>query len=71
VSENQAQAINVVVGVPVSLACVWLLGQLGVQDNVLLVAAMLAIVVPSFMVGVIGLHYRHKRETQGDDPDPQ
>jgi anaerobic C4-dicarboxylate transporter len=70
VSESQAQVVNVIVGVPVALACVWLLGRLGVPDNVQLVAAMLAIVIPSFMVGVIGMHFRHKRETQGEDPDP-
>jgi hypothetical protein len=61
-SENWAQLINAVVGVSVGLGCVALLGELGAGGSVLIVAAMLTIVVPSFMVGVIGEHYRRKRE---------
>jgi high-affinity Fe2+/Pb2+ permease len=64
-TENQALWITAIVGIPIALACVWLLGTLGVGENILLVAAMMAIVVPSFMVGVIGEHYRRKRAADG------
>jgi len=58
---RQAFLLDAVLGVPACLAGVWLLGRIGVGENVLQVAAMLAIVIPSLGVGFIGLHYERKR----------
>jgi hypothetical protein len=67
---RQAFLLDAVLGIPACLAGVWLLGRIGVGENVLLVAAMLAIVIPSLGVGLIGLHYERKRierEEAADD----
>jgi hypothetical protein len=71
---RQAFLLDAVLGVPACLAGVWLLGRAGVGENVLLVAAMLAIVLPASGVGLIAGHYERKeiqskkRSDGGDAP---
>ncbi len=67
-TKRQAFLLDAVVGVPACLAGVWLLGRVGVGENVLLVAAMLAIVIPAFGVALIGLHYERKGIDREEDP---
>jgi ABC-type dipeptide/oligopeptide/nickel transport system permease component len=68
-TELQAFAVDGVVGVSVGLLCVWALGELGAGEGILMVAAMLTIAVPAFMVGVIGRHYERKEIERGEDPE--
>jgi hypothetical protein len=68
-TEVQAFALNGVVGVSIGLACVWALGELGVDEAILLVAAMLTIIIPALMIGVIGRHYERKEIERGEDPE--
>lgn len=68
-TEIQAFALNGVVGVSIGLASVWLLGELGAGEGVLMVVAMLTIAVPAFMIGVIGRHYERKEIERGEDPE--
>lgn len=66
---RQAFLLDIVLGIPACLGGVWLLGHLGVGENVLQVAAMLAIVFPACGIGLIGLHYERKRIEREDDSD--
>jgi high-affinity Fe2+/Pb2+ permease len=59
-TENQAQILNAIVGVSIGVAFFWLLGTLEVAEQFLLIEAMLTIVIPAFMVGVIARHYERK-----------
>jgi hypothetical protein len=72
-TKHQAFLLDALLGVPACLAGVWLLGRLGVGENVLLVAAMLTIVIPAFGVALISRHYELKRieneENGGDGGD--
>jgi hypothetical protein len=60
-TKHQAFLLDALLGVPACLAGYWLLGQLGVGENLLLVAAMLTIIVPALGVGLIARHYALKR----------
>ncbi|HEY5332484.1 MAG TPA: hypothetical protein VIJ21_02985 [Solirubrobacterales bacterium] len=68
-TENWAQLLNAVVGCLVTWGTVLLLNAIGAADKFQLVAGLLGIVVFSFMVGVIGDHYRRKAIAEGKDPD--
>jgi hypothetical protein len=73
-TKHQAFLLDALLGVPACLAGYWLLGHLGVGENVLLVAAMLTIAVPAMGVGLITRHYALKRieseKRAGDRADP-
>ncbi len=73
-TKHQAFLLDGLIGITACLAGVWLLGRLGVGENILLVAAMLTIVIPAFGVALIGRHYELKRianeENGSDGGDP-
>jgi hypothetical protein len=68
-TENKALILDVVLGCLVTWGSVFLLDALGAAEKFKLVAGLLGIVVFSFMVGVIGDHYRRKAIAEGKDPD--
>jgi hypothetical protein len=68
-TENKAFILDGVIGVVVTCGVVNLLDAIGAAEKFQLVAGMLGIVVFSFLVGVIGDHYRRKAIAEGKDPD--
>lgn len=68
-TEKQALILDVVVGCLVTWGSVILLDAVGAANKFQGVAGMLGIVVFSFLVGVIGDHYRRKAIAEGKDPD--
>ena len=68
-TENKAFILDAVVGIVVTVGAVNLLDAIGAAEKFQLVAGMLGIVVFSFLVGVIGDHYRRKAIAEGKDPD--
>ena len=73
-TKHQAFLLDALIGVPACLAGVWLLDRLGAGENIQMVAAMLAIVIPAFGVALISRHYELKRiereKNGGDRGDP-
>jgi hypothetical protein len=69
VTENKALILNFVVGCLVTWGSVILLDALGAAGRIQGVVAILGIVVFSFLIGVIGTHYRDKAVAEGKDPD--
>jgi hypothetical protein len=68
-TENKALMLDAVVGCLLTWGSVILLNAVGAADRFQGVAAMLGLVITSFMVGVIGEHYRRKAIAEGKDPD--
>jgi hypothetical protein len=68
-TEKWALILNVVFGCLVTWGSVILLDALGAANRFQGVAAILGIVVFSFLVGVIGGHYHDKAVAEGKDPD--
>jgi hypothetical protein len=68
-TENKAFILDIVVGCLVTWGSVFLLDAIGAAEKFQLVAGMLGIVVFSFLIGVIGDHYRRKAIAEGKDPD--
>jgi hypothetical protein len=68
-TENKALMLDAVGGCLLTWGSVILLNAIGAADRFQGVAAMLGLVITSFMVGVIGDHYRRKAIAEGKDPD--
>ena len=68
-TENRAFILDIVGGCLVTWGSVLLLDAVGAAEKFQLVAGMLGIVVFSFLIGVIGDHYRRKAIAEGRDPD--
>ncbi len=68
-TENKALLLDAVIGCVLTWGSVILLNALGAADRFQGVAAMLGLVITSFLVGVIGDHYRRKAIAEGKDPD--
>ncbi|HEY0280714.1 MAG TPA: hypothetical protein VGC32_20810 [Solirubrobacterales bacterium] len=68
-TETKAFILDGVIGIAVTCGVVNLLDAIGAAEKFQLVAGMLGIVVFSFLIGVIGDHYRRKAIAEGKDPD--
>jgi hypothetical protein len=65
-TENEAFAIDIVVGCLLTWGIVLLLDVLGVSDGIQGLVGVWGIVVMSFFIGVIGVHYGRKEQEHQD-----
>jgi hypothetical protein len=63
-TKHQAFALNMLIGCLVSWGSILASAALGVSDEIQGVIAILGLVVTSFMVGVIAVHYWRKEEAE-------
>jgi hypothetical protein len=70
-TKHRAFAIDVVVSCLITWGSVILLNALGANEQLQGVAAMLGIAGGAAMIGVITVHYVHKREAEEKDQDHQ
>lgn len=68
-SENQALALDLVVGFVVTLGSVFLLDSLGANGPTESVVAILCMSVTCFLIGVIDVRYARRALERGEDPD--
>jgi hypothetical protein len=67
-TENKALLLDGVIGCILTWGSVVLLNALGAADRFQGVAAMLGLVITTFLVGVISVHYERKEEADTEDP---
>ena len=67
-TETKALLLDAVIGCILTWGSVVLLNALGAAGRFQGVAAMLGLVITSFMVGVICVHYERKEDADTEDP---
>jgi hypothetical protein len=68
-SENQALALDLVVGFVVTIGSVFLLDWLGANGPTQALVALLLMCVTCLLIGAIDVHYERKAIERGEDPD--
>jgi len=68
-TENQALAVDAVVGILLTWGAFIAVGALGASDTVQAVVGMIGLCVTCFLVGVIDVHYTRKAIERGEPPD--